>query len=817
MAHIAQVYINSPSPSLDREFHYSVPEKYVDSVKIGMRVKVPFGTGNRQMEAYVTDLLDGTDYPHLKDLIRPIDEEPVLTAEAIELCRYVSKYCFCTFVSAIHLFLPPGLEIKFLESVYLTDAAGTEEGKKFISKSEKRRRLVEIIRANGGSAEVEQLKGEMGKGAGAIISALIKNGIVEKTIKEKQKANEKFIRVYYYSAPDDPYELSRRMSARAPSQSAVIDLLADGGEYTAADIEAAAGVSRSAVELLADKGYLSYKNIERIRNPFDGKEFTGEKPLPLTEQQRAALDTILHNTDPVYLLHGVTGSGKTEVYMQAAAACISEGKQVLILVPEIALTSQITDRFFRRFGDMVAVVHSALSMGERLDSWRRIKRGEAKIIVGARSAVFAPCERLGLIIIDEEHETSYKSESNPRYNAKNIAIMRGRLNNCKVVLASATPSVETYYMAKSGACRLIEMTARYNENPLPKVKIVDMRKELAEGNKSVLSRRLAVELSENIKKGEQSILLLNRRGYSTFVSCRSCGYVFVCPNCSVSMTYHRDGESLVCHMCGSAEPAPHSCPKCGSDKVRDFGKGTQKAEAQIREIFPDAAVLRMDVDTTGGKRGHEKIIESFEKDRVDILLGTQMVAKGLDFSGVTLVGVLAADAALNADDFRASERCFNLITQVCGRAGRGDTAGRAIVQTYSPESSVIQCAARQDYKAFYREEIEYRRIFRYPPFCKIVQLLFSSADEAQAQAASGLAAEELRQAVEAGGYSDVEIYGPSEAPISRIQGRYRWRLWLKCTRVDELVPVIGRIAKKTQTRAGADLSVAVDINPNSMN
>ncbi len=817
MAHIAQVYINSPSPSLDREFHYSVPEKYAGRVVPGMRVKVPFGNGDRQMEAYVTGLLEDTDYPHLKDIVRPIDEEPVLTAEAIELCRYISKYCFCTFVSAVHLFLPPGLEMKFLESVYLTDAADTEEGKKFIAKSEKRRRLVEILRSGGGSAEVEQLKGEMGKGAGTIISALIKNGIVEKTIKEKQKANEKFIRVYYYIGADDPYELSRRMSVRAPSQAAVIDLLADGGEYTAADIEAAAGVNRSTVELLTDKGYLGTKNIECIRNPFENKEFVGEKPLPLTEQQRKALETILSDPSPVFVLHGVTGSGKTEVYMQAAASCMERGQQVLILVPEIALTSQITDRFYRRFGDKVAVVHSALSMGERLDSWRRIKRGDASIVVGARSAVFAPCENLGLIIIDEEHESSYKSESNPRYNAKNIAIMRGRINGCKVVLASATPSVETYYMAKSGACELVEMTERYNENPLPEVSIVDMRRELVEGNKTVLSRRLAVELSENLKNGQQSILLLNRRGYSTFISCRSCGHVFTCPNCSVSMTYHRDGESLVCHMCGCTEPVPAVCPECGSDRVRDFGKGTQKAEAQIHDIFPNATLLRMDVDTTSGKRGHEKIIESFEKDDVDILLGTQMVAKGLDFSGVTLAGVLAADAALNNDDFRSGERAFNLITQVCGRAGRGDVPGRAVVQTYDPDNSVIRAAARQDYKAFYKEEIEYRRIFRYPPFCKIILFIFSSADPEKARAGASEAGEELREAIESESFGDVTVYGPSEAPISKIQGRHRWRLWLKCSRADELVPVINRIVKKIQAKSGAELSVAVDINPNSMN
>ncbi len=817
MSSIVQVYINSPSPALDKEFHYSVPEKYEGAIQVGMRVKVPFGVADRHMEAYVTAMLSDSDFPHLKELIRPLDEEPVLTEEAVELCRYISRYSFCNFVSAAHLFLPPGLEMKFLECVSLTDAADTEEGRKFISKSEKRGRLVEILRSQGGRAEVEQLKAEMGKGAGNIIAALVKNGIAEKTVMEKQRANEKFIRVYYYCGSEEPYELSRKLGLRAPSQAAVIDLLADGAEYTAADIENGAGVNRAAVDALAEKGYVAFKNIECIRNPFENKPFEQEKPYDMTEEQRRAVDEILNSGDSVFLIHGVTGSGKTEVYMQTAAEYISRGQQVIILVPEIALTSQITDRFYRRFGDIVAVIHSALSMGERMDGWKRIRRGEAKIIVGARSAVFAPCSNLGLIIIDEEHEASYKSEANPRYNAKNIALMRGKLNNCKVVLSSATPSVETYYLAQKGVYRLIELTQRYNKNPLPTVHIEDMRRELAEGNKTVLSRRLACEISQNLKNGEQSILLLNRRGYSTFISCRSCGYVFVCPHCSVSMTYHLKSDSLICHLCGHTALAPHVCPKCGSDKVRDFGRGTQKAEAQLHDIFPEAGVLRMDVDTTGGKMGHERIIESFKNDGMDILLGTQMVAKGLDFSNVTLVGVLAADAALNADDFRANERAFNLITQVCGRAGRGDKPGRAVVQTYMPENSVIQFAAKQDYKAFYREEIEYRRIFRYPPFCKIVNIVFSSSQAPTAASAAEKTAERLRKTVAGRDMKDVSVYGAGPAPINKIQGRYRWRVWLKCGRIEELLPILEKIMKQNRTKTGTDLTVTVDINPNSMN
>ncbi len=817
MASIVQVYINSPSPSLDREFHYRVPDSIADKVKKGMRVKVPFGFSNRQMEGYVTDILTETDFTDLKDIVRPIDEEPVLSPEAIELCRYVRKYCFCTFSAAAHLFLPPGLEMKFLESVSLTEKADTEEGKKFIARSSKRCRLVEIIRSEGGSAEIEQLKGEMGKGAGTIISALVKNGIVRKTVKEKQRATEKFIRVYYYCGDEDPRELSRKMAVRAPVQASVIDLLADGAEYTAADIDAAVAAGKGTIDILVDKGYIAYKNVEQLRNPFEGREWVREDPLPMTEEQQAALDAILCGTDQTFLIHGVTGSGKTEIYMQVAAHYISQGQQVIILVPEIALTSQITDRFYRRFGDSVAVIHSALSMGERLDGWRRIKRGDAKIVVGARSAVFAPCDNLGLIIIDEEHEASYKSECSPRYNAKNIAFMRSKLTGCKLVLASATPSVETYYMAQNGACRLIELNKRYNDNPMPKVDIVDMRRELEEGNKTVLSRKLACEISENLKNGEQSILLLNRRGYSTFVSCRSCGYTFTCPNCSVSMTYHKNRNSLVCHLCGHTAPVPDVCPQCGSDKVKDFGSGTQKAETQLSEIFPDARLLRMDVDTTGGKRGHEKIIESFKNDKMDILLGTQMVAKGLDFSGVTLVGVLAADTALNADDFRANERAFNLITQVCGRAGRGSKPGRAVVQTYMPENSVIRFAARQDYRAFYNEEIEYRRIFRYPPFCKIINIIFSASDPELARATAVSCADSLRREVATHKLEGVQIYGASEAPIGRIQGRWRWRVWLKCKKVDDLITILERTAKKHKNKAGADMSVAVDINPVSMN
>ncbi|MBQ8808132.1 MAG: primosomal protein N', partial [Clostridia bacterium] len=433
---------------------------------------------------------------------------------------------------------------------------------------------------------------------------------------------------------------------------------------------------------------------------------------------------------------------------------------------------------------------------------------------GARSAIFAPCDNVGAIIIDEEHEQSYKSESSPRYHARDIASFLAKKHNCPLVLGSATPSVESYYKAKCGKYTLIELNERFNKKPLPEVFISDMRTELREGNKTVLSRLLANEIRTNIDSGEQTILFLNRRGYSTFVSCRDCGFVFTCPNCSVSLTYHKNTDVLTCHYCGHRERVKSVCPKCQSTKVRDFGKGTQKAQEQIEGIFPDARVLRMDTDTTSGKRGHERLLDRFSEEKTDILLGTQMVTKGLDFENVTLVGVLAADASLNIDDFRAQERTFNLITQVCGRAGRGEKSGRCVVQTYNPENPTLLLATKQDYKAFYEEEIEYRRAFLYPPLCDIINITVTSPDKDEAQTVIGKIAMKLRVALRS--YEDCIFYGPSEAPLKKIQGRYRMRLWLKCNADENFISILRETIHEKPGKGSSDLSVVADINPYSM-
>ncbi|MBR2181320.1 MAG: primosomal protein N', partial [Oscillospiraceae bacterium] len=505
-----------------------------------------------------------------------------------------------------------------------------------------------------------------------------------------------------------------------------------------------ANATRNAVEALHVKGLIDYKEVEVLRNPLEGKVREVSAPLLLSNAQEKAVKTVLDGKKGTFLIHGVTGSGKTEVYMKIAMDSLEKGKQVIILVPEIALTPQMTGRFFNRFGNNVAVLHSALSLGERLDEWRRIKRKDANIVIGARSAIFAPCDNVGAIIIDEEHEQSYKSESSPRYHARDIAHFLAKKHGCPLILGSATPSIESYYKAKCGEYTLIELLDRFNKKPLPEVFISDMREELRDGNKTVLSRLLAGEMAENLSRREKTILFLNRRGYSTFVSCRDCGFVFTCPNCNVSLTYHKSGDNLTCHYCGHSQKVVSVCPNCESTRVKDFGKGTQKAEEQILSIFPGAKALRMDADTTSGKRGHEKLLDRFTEEGTDILLGTQMVTKGLDFEDVTLVGVLAADASLNIDDFRAQERTFNLITQVCGRAGRGEKEGRCVIQTYSPENPTLLLAAKQDYKSFYEEEIEYRREFFYPPFCDIVNITVSSADKEAAEKRASEIAMKLR-------------------------------------------------------------------------
>jgi primosomal protein N' (replication factor Y) len=551
------------------------------------------------------------------------------------------------------------------------------------------------------------------------------------------------------------------------------------------------------------------------RDPFHSEpgQLSTPKAVTLTKDQGRALDAIIRGLKGTgsdrFLLHGVTASGKTEVYLHALEACAASGRQGMLLVPEISLTAQMMDTVKSRFGSRVAVLHSALSDGERYDEWMRIRRGEVAVVVGARSAVFAPLKRIGLILLDEEHETSYKQENAPRYHTRDVAARRAQLDGGVLVLGSATPSVETYYWAQQGVLNLLEMPIRIDDRPLPDVRIVDLR--APEGTPHVFSEELVQALEQRLRNREQAILFLNRRGYATFVLCRDCGYTAMCPNCSVTLTYHHAQRILQCHHCDHRRRAPVKCPKCNSERIRHFGLGTEKLEEECRRLFPEARLLRMDRDTTSRKGSHRELLSAFRQGEADVLIGTQMVAKGLDFPRVTLVGVIAADTALNLPDFRASERSFGLIAQVAGRAGRGDLPGEVIVQTFNPEHYSLRAAAHHDYQGFYMQEIEYRREngLNYPPFSRLANLVISDPSREAARDRAHEVAEAVKEWIEREG-GKVQVLGPAPAPMERIKGKHRWHLVLKAPDLRALNKALRPALEGLDRKSRQGLTVDVD-------
>jgi len=546
---------------------------------------------------------------------------------------------------------------------------------------------------------------------------------------------------------------------------------------------------------------------------YDNREFPKSYDKELTKEQKEALYTILDSKENLFLIKGVTGSGKTEVYMNLVKENLKEGKSSIILVPEISLTPQMIEIFKGRFGKEVALFHSKLSEGERYDEWYRVKEGKAKVIIGARSALFLPAKELGLIVIDEEHESSYKSEQNPKYNTREVAEFIGKIKSAKVILGSATPLIETYYRAISGEIKLIELKSRVNNREMPPMDIVDMRSELKSGNISMFSRKLLVEIKEALDRKEQIILFLNRRGYSTFVSCRSCGYVFKCPSCDVSLTYHKN-NFLVCHYCGFGKKQDKTCPKCSSKYVKFFGAGTEKVEEEIRKYFKEAKVLRMDVDTTRNKNSHEKIYNSFKNKEADILIGTQMISKGLDFDNVTVVGVLAADSSLNIPDYKSSERTYQIITQVAGRAGRGDKKGKVIVQTYNPSHYALLYSQKYDYEGFYREEFTTRGLMNYPPFGKILLINVSSKNEGLLIDFMNKTKDEILKLLKE--KRDIDVLGPVPCVISKIKENFRWQIILKGELELELNNDIKEMIYNLNKNNYNEIRVSIDINPNNL-
>ncbi len=608
---------------------------------------------------------------------------------------------------------------------------------------------------------------------------------------------------------------------KSENQIKIINFIKDNEGVTIPEIEIFTNCSRAIVNTLIKNGYLEVVEKKIERDPLANKKIEKTSKLNLTEEQKIAYNKIEQAIEnrkyESFLLYGVTGSGKTEVYLQLIEKTLEKNRKAIVLVPEISLTPQMIERFIARFGkEEIAVIHSKLSIGERHDEWNKIKEGEAKIIIGARSAIFAPVKDLGIIIIDEEHDSSYKSEATPKYQAKDIATKIAKEEEIPLVLGSATPDMTTYYNAiNNNGITLLKLTKRANKSSLPKVGIIDLKQELANGNHSMLSQELYQSIEENLKNKYQTILFLNRRGYSTFIMCRECGYTVKCKNCNISMTYHSYENKLKCHYCGYEEPLVTICPECGSKKIRYFGTGTQKLEQEIHKEFPNASTIRMDVDTVTKKNSHEEILNKFRNENIDILIGTQMVVKGHHFPKVTLVGVIAADSSLNIDDYRANERTFQILTQVSGRAGRENLPGKVIIQSYNPENYSIQTAQRQSYEDFYDIEIELRKQLKYPPFCDIIVIGFSSGKEEDIKKQTSEFYKELLENTK-NQLNNLKISLPAPSPIDKIQNRYRWRIIIKGNMTEELNNILNNILKKWYDKNIKDTKITIDVNPNNM-
>ncbi len=748
---VAEVIINRGAKKLNRTFDYNIPKQLEELILVGSKVLVPFGNGGKLTEAFVVGIKEKSTF-EVKDIAK-LEEN--LSNKQIALAKWMAKRYFCNVSDCIKLMLTPGTR----------------------NKNKEKRIQDKTIHCVYLKKEIEEIEFEIETG---------------KIKSEKQKRLLNFIK--------------------------------DNEGATVPEIEMFTDCSRAIVNTLVKNGYLEIVEKKVERNPLLGRVCEKTDKLSLTEEQENAFKSVVETIDKEeykqFLLYGVTGSGKTEVYLQLIEKVLNIGKNAIVLVPEISLTPQMLDRFISRFGkEDIAILHSKLSIGERHDEWERIREKKARIVIGARSAIFAPIENIGIIIIDEEHDSSYKSETNPRYNAKEIAKILAKENKAPLVLGSATPDMTTFYNATNEdengntKIQLLTLTKRANQSSLPKVEIIDLKQELANGNRSMLSMELYNSIEENLKQKRQTILFLNRRGYSTFIMCRNCGYTVKCPNCNISMTYHSYKRKLKCHYCGHEENLVTICPECHSDKIRYFGTGTQKLEQEIHKQFPEASTIRMDIDTVTKKNSHEVILNTFKNENIDILIGTQMVVKGHHFPNVTLVGVIAADSSLNIDDYRANERTFQILTQVAGRAGRENLPGKVIIQTYNPDNFSIICAQKQNYNLFYETEIALRRQLKYPPFCDIILIGFNSYHELEIKKVSDKMYQYLKQKLNK---EEFKVLRPMPCPIDKIQNRYRWRIIIKGKMTEEANEILNTSLKDIYQENIKDTRIAIDINPNNM-
>ncbi len=807
---IARTAVEKTLYSFDKPFDYIVPLFLKDRVFVGSRVLVPFGSGNKKRQAIVTKLFEQEiPNPKLKAIASAPDDYPLLTKELTELSGTLSKRCFCTQFDAVKAMLPVGINYK-ISSVYSVAKTFSE-----VDLTAPQKELLDLMPCAGKTISQETLFKKLGSDCETKeLCELISFGIIRKTEKALRKvrdAAETMLRVRYCSD----------MPPLTPRQNEVYSLLEQVGEVSERELRYFTGAGKSVIDALIQKGVCETFSREVFRTPEAySQESSGE--IVLTQEQDEAYKTLLSlfesEKPAASLLYGVTGSGKTSVFMKLMEQAVKTDRGIIVMVPEIALTPQLVMKFKARFGQQVAVFHSGLSMGERLDEWKRVRKGKAKIAVGTRSAVFAPFEKIGLIIMDEEQEYTYKSEQTPRFHARDAAKLRCAANNALLLMASATPSVESSFYAEEGVYTLCTLKSRYGSARLPEVIVADMNEERVIGNTTGFSEALLKGLEDNLERGEQSIILLNRRGYNTAVTCKSCNEAVTCPGCSISLTYHADNGRLMCHYCGFSMRITDECPKCGCRELKFTGSGTQRAEETLAQLLPKARVLRLDADSTLAKQAHEIKLNDFREGKYDILLGTQMVAKGLDFPRVTLVGVLSADQALYGEDYRSYERAFSLLTQVVGRSGRGTRPGVAVIQTYTPENPLIALAAAQDYDSFYASEIKLRKAMLYPPFADICMIGFTSENELMCKKAADEFSNRLCSVLKEN-YADlpVRILGPSPASVYKISRRYRYKLILKFKNSRRFRQMLSQtLVAFSKERQFGEVSVFADVDPENI-
>ena len=810
MPQVVRVAVENATLGFDKLYSYLVPAG-MPAVP-GCRVTVPFGAGNRTRLGLIMEAAgEESPPPGLKEVSSLVDAAPLLDAGLLALVAHLRETTFCCYFDAVKAVLPPGIGVRLRRRYQLApeaDTAGLEGDA---------RQVADYLAGRQRPVEEEQLCAALGLAAEApVLRQLCGQGVLVETQLARQRVlDERQVMVRLDPAIQELADVRAKLTAR---QKQVVELLLQVGAGSLKEVCYFAGVGRGVVDRLEKAGVLELYTQEVYRNPYAGQAATAKlSDILLSQEQQAACSRLCALADTgkpqAALLYGVTGSGKTEVFLRVLDHVLQGGRGAIVLVPEISLTPQTVERFHRYFGQQVAVLHSGLSMSQRMDEWKRIKNGDARIVVGTRSAVFAPVGRLGLIVMDEEQEGSYKSEKAPRYHARDVARWRAAREGALLLLASATPSIESYWKAQQGRYTLLTLKHRYGNAHLPDVTILDMSLEMPGAASASLSARLVEELGENLRRGEQSILLLNRRGYNTLVKCAVCSTVATCPNCSVALTYHSANGRLICHYCGHIAQPQAACPVCGNRFLRFSGAGTQKVEEELHTLFPQARVLRMDLDTTMSRFSHERYFNDISAGKYDIVIGTQMVAKGLDFPNVTLVGVLSADAALYAQDYRSYERAFSLFTQVVGRSGRAQKAGRAYIQTFTPENSVIALAAAQDYDSFYAEEIESRRIHLYPPFCDLVGVGFSGPENPLVRQAAQAFLGQLKALAQAD-YPQLplRVLGPCENQVLRIAGKYRWHMAVKC-RWDASTRQLLRRTAAWYARQGGCRGVALAVDP----